>query len=106
MGLVVHRQGPVDEPGRDEQPAPPVRVRDEGRVAPERRDALLVLSARLVIGRLVRLSDVRVVAARPLPLLVVPPQVALALGPGLSVRVSGGAVVEDARVGGPRPYPF
>ena len=54
------------------------------------------------------LSDREVghVVARPLPLLLVPPDVLLALGPRLAGGVGGRAVVEHAPVGGPRPAPL
>src|SRR5206468_2247048 len=43
---------------------------------------------------------------RPLLLLLVPPDVALALRPRLAVGRGGRAVVEDAAVAGPRPAPL
>src|SRR3712207_1992714 len=59
----------------------------------------------VVVGPLV-LGEVGDVVARPRPLLLVPPDVALALRPRLPVRVGGGAVVEDPAVGRPRPAPL
>src|SRR5204862_7985578 len=44
--------------------------------------------------------------AGPLALLRVPPDVALALRPGLAVRICGGTVVEDAAVVRPGPAPL
>src|SRR5205807_8309901 len=56
--------------------------------------------------RLVRGGVGRVAEPGPRALVRVPPHVALALGPGLSVGVGGRAVVEDPRVLRPRPPPL
>src|SRR5581483_3562851 len=56
-----------------------------------------------VVRRLL-LVEIRHVLA--LPLLAVPPDVALALGPGIPLRVGRGPVVEDAPVRRPCPRPL
>src|SRR5205814_7218695 len=55
---------------------------------------------------LFRSREVRHVGPGPLPLLLVPHDVALALRPGPAAGVGRGAVVEDAAVGGPGPAPL
>src|SRR6185295_2396344 len=102
--LVVRRDGTVDEARGRPDPAQAVRVGDERRAAADRLHALRVLAG-LELGRLV-LLEVGVVDAGPRALLRVPPDVLLALGPRLAIRVGRGAVVEQARVGRPRPPPF
>src|SRR5690348_5982044 len=52
------------------------------------------------------LDEVRRVDAGPRLLLLVPPDVLLALAPGLALGVGGGAVVEDAAVVRPGPAPL
>ena len=70
-------------------------------------DGLLGLGAvgRHVSGLLV-LLEVGYVEARPLALSAVPPDVALALGPRVPVRIGGGAVVDDSTVRRPGPRPL
>src|SRR5918911_1281215 len=99
--LVVRRQRSVGEAGGDEDPASPIRLHYEGLVAPDRFLGLRVIG-RLVVGMLGR-AYVRHVVAGPAPLLLVPPDVLLALGPGPPFRVCGGAGVDDATVHWPRP---
>src|ERR671930_2612592 len=95
---------PVDDPGGREQPRPSVRLQDEGVVAPNRLLGAGVVR-REVIRALVRL-EIGDVLARPRALLVVPPDVLLALGPRPPVRIGGRAVVDDAAVGPPTPRPL
>src|SRR6202044_3906345 len=49
---------------------------------------------------------VRHVIARPLLLVLIPPDVTLALRPRFTVRIGAGPVVEDPPVRGPRPRPL
>src|SRR4028118_1107895 len=100
-GLVVDGHRPVLEADGREEPPKPVAVDDKGPVA---RYSGVALGVRgwLVVGSLGGV-EVRHVEARPLPLLLVPPDILLALGPGLAARVSRGAVVEDASARRPRP---
>src|SRR4030095_5004622 len=97
-------QRPVLEPAGGEQPAAPVDLHDERLVAPV---ALLGLASlvRPVVGPL-GLGEVGHVQAGPLAGLLVPPDVALALRPGLAVGVGRGPVVEDPPVGRPGPAPL
>src|SRR3954453_11214446 len=101
----MDRERPVDQPGRGVQPAEPVRVGDERLVASKGCDSRGPLIG-VVVGGLVRGSDVGVVVARPLPFLGIPPYIPLAFGPGPPIRVGRSPVVEDPRVGGPCPAPL
>ena len=103
--LVVDRQRTVHQPGGHEQPAQAVRVQGERLVARQGIHPARLLG-RGEVGRLVR-HEVDVVAqAVPFPLLGIPPGVALALRPRVPLGIGRGAVVEDARVQGPRPTPL
>src|SRR5215210_5389856 len=102
--LVVDWQGPVLEPDGREEPALPVAIHDERPVAGDGVHAARVL-VRAVRWRLVSL-EVGNVVADPLALCLVPPDILLALAPGLPFRVGGGAVVEDTPVHRPRPAPL
>src|SRR5436309_1818173 len=83
LRLVVGRQRAVDEARRRVDPAEPVRVEDERGVAAQPLEAFL-RAAGPVVRRLGG-REVRAVAeARPLLLVRVPPDVALALGPRLA----------------------
>src|SRR3954447_11900732 len=104
LRLVVRRHRTVDEPRRREEPAQAVRVQDEGAASVERLHAGGAARG-VVVGRLVRL-EVRLVAEPgPLLLLLVPPDVLLALRPRLALWVGRCPVVEDASVAGPGPTP-
>src|SRR5205823_7971951 len=102
--LVVRRQRPVLEPLGDVEPGAAVRLHDERVVA---GDGVLGLGAvGRHVARLLVLLEVGYVEARPLALAAVPPDVALALGPRVAVRIGGGAVVDDPAVRRPGPRPF
>ena len=102
--LVVGRHRPVEQARGRVQPALAVGHHDERVGAADRRHPLGVgLGA--VAGRLVG-REVRHVVARPLALLLVPPDVLLALGPRPALGVGRRAVVEHAAVGRPRPRPL
>src|SRR5919206_1229602 len=104
LRLVVGGDWPVGQAGRHEQPTPAVGLHDERLVAPDGVIGPRVVG-RLVIGGLAR-CEVRDVVAGPLPLLLVPPDVLLALAPGPALVVGGGSVVDDVAVHRPRPTPF
>src|SRR5690606_38405545 len=94
----------VDEPARHVERTAPVALHDERVRAVERVDAD---GAGLVaVGRRLGPLDVGDVVAGPLPLLLVPPDVGLALAPRPPVGVGRRAVVEDAPVRGPDPAPL
>src|SRR4051794_23119807 len=61
---------------------------------------------RLIARRLVRLEVRLVPEAGPLLPLLVPPDVLLALGPRLALRIRRGTVVEDPAIARPRPGPL
>src|SRR5690606_12031079 len=81
-----------------------VALHDEGVGAVDRLDAggpgLVAVGGRL--GPL----EVGDVVAGPLPLLLVPPHVGLALAPRPALGVGRGTAVEDATVGRPHPAPL
>src|SRR5689334_18871143 len=68
-----------------------------------------VYSARIlrrpVRGRTIH-DEVRCVESDPLLLLFVPPDQLLSLGPGLTVKIRGCAIVENASIVRPSPGPF
>ena len=104
MRLVVGGHRPVLQTLGHEEPAAAVRLHDERVVAPDRVGTLGV-----VVGDVVRrllLLEVRRVRARPLLLLLVPPDELLPLRPRLAVGIGRRAVVEQSPVGRPRPRPF
>ena len=105
MRLVVRRQRPVDQTGRRVDPPKPVGVGDERVGAADGVHALRLLR-RLVVRRHVGLEVRRVAERVPLALAGVPPDVALALGPRVSLGVGGRAVVEDVAVARPCPAPL
>src|SRR6478672_10737802 len=78
--LVMRGHGPVDQPRRGEQPTEAIGVQDERRAAVERFDARR-LSGRPVVRRLLGVTVGLVAERGPLLLLLVPPDVALALRP-------------------------
>src|SRR5439155_13304624 len=101
LGLVVGGHRAVLEAGRGVEPALAVGLHDERVVAAQRVGSFGVLvgdETRGAIGH-----EVRDVTAGPLALLRVPPDVLLAFAPRGAVGRGGGAVVEDAPVGGPGP---
>src|SRR3954449_8104610 len=97
-------QRAVYQSRRREEPTQPVRMQDERSLPVQRLHARRPARGR-VVRRLGRLEVGLVAERRPRLLLLVPPDVSLALGPRLAVGVRGGAVVEDAAVAGPRPTP-
>ncbi len=103
-GLVVDGERPVLEADRREEPALAVTLHDERPVAGDGVNTFRV-SVGTVVGAFVGL-EVGDVEARPLPLLLVPPDVLLLLAPGLALGVCGGTIVEDAAVRRPRPAPL
>src|SRR5215212_2998271 len=104
LRLVVGREGPVGEACRHEDPTPPFGLHNEGAVAPDRILGDSVVRG-LVVGALGR-AEVGDVFADPLLLLLVPPDVLLALRPGPALGVGRGTVVNEAAVHRPRPGPL
>src|SRR5215208_2978727 len=98
------RERAVLEANGSEQPAEPVAVDDERSVAGDR-----IVPGRVRLGPVRRrLGSLEVghVEPGPLPVLLIPPDVFFPLRPRLALGVCGGAVVEDAAVGGPHPAPL
>src|SRR5690349_7560104 len=81
-------------------------MEDERLVTADRLHLLGVGRVGNVVRRLGGRKVRRVPQARPFALLLIPPYVALALGPRPPLRVGRGAVVDDAAVFGPGPTPF
>ena len=104
LRLVVGGQRPVGEPVGRVQPAPPVGLHDERLAAGE--GVLGDRVRRRLVVRPLRPREVGHVVAGPLALLLVPPDVGLALRPGPAGRVGRSPVVEQAPVGRPRPPPL
>src|SRR5579875_868509 len=101
--LVVRRQWPILGPARREEPAFAIRLDDKGRIAGDEVHPLGIW-LRSIAWRAVH-HEVRSIEAGPLALLGVPPDVALALAPGLTLGIGAGAVVHHASVAGPGPGP-
>src|SRR6266536_2757030 len=87
-----------------EEPALAVRLHNEGIAASDGVHAGCAWR-RCIIRGFVQL-EVRHVYAGPLLLLLVPPDVLLAFRPGATLRISRGAIVQDAPVGGPGKAPL
>jgi hypothetical protein len=102
--LVVRGQRAVDEADGRVEPGLAVALHDERVVARDRLDAGRPL--RRAVGRRLLLLEVGYVRAGPLALVLVPPDVGLALAPRPALRVGGRPVVEDAPVHRPHPAPL
>src|SRR5437660_7787238 len=102
--LIMQRQWPIDGPRRSIQPALAIRFHDERAIAPERVHAGGILLW-LVVGRLFGI-EIRIVQAGPFLLLFVPPDISLPLGPGLTFRIGGRAVVHHASIVWPGESPI
>src|SRR3989442_11045457 len=102
--LVMRRQWPIDGSRRSIQPALAVGFHDEGTIAPERVHAGGVLLW-MVIGRLLRI-EIGIVNSGPSLSLFVPPDIFLPLGPGLTLRIGGRAVVHHAPIVWPGKSPI
>src|SRR6266481_5223724 len=102
-GLVVGRQRSIIQSGGNPNPPEAIRMQDKGLVAGKRR---ITLSVRRwhVVWRLC-LSEVRRIEPSPLFPAVIPPHEFLALAPWRAVRTGGGAIVDNATVGGPGESP-
>src|SRR5207237_309913 len=102
--LVMRRQWPIDCSRRSIQPALAVGFHDERTIARERVHAGGILLG-LVIGRLFGI-EIRIVKSRPFLLLLIPPDISLSLGPGLTFRIGGRAVVHHAPIVWPGKSPI
>src|SRR5579875_2667458 len=102
--LVVRWQRPILHPLWREEPAPAIRLHNEGIAARNSVHARRV-GWRRIVGSLVQ-REIGNVVARPLFLFRVPPDVLLALRPGAALRIRRCTVVEDAPVGGPGEAPL
>src|SRR5665213_4256298 len=102
--LVMGGEGAILAFAGGKEPADAVAFHDERMIAGDGLHALGAIG-RLIIGLFVRLEVGRIDAG-PLLLLLVPPDVFLALGPGSALRIGRGAVVHDPPIPGPGETPF
>src|SRR5437588_4384256 len=102
--FVMRRQWPIDCSSRSIKPALAFGFHDERAIARERVHAGGILFW-LVIGRLFRI-EIRIVKSGPFLLLSVPPDIFLSLGPGLTLRIGGRAVVHHAPIMWPGKSPI
>src|SRR6266700_4754970 len=103
QGLIVGWKRAVCQSLRNPDPADAIRVQDEGFIAREGLISLRIFM-RLVIGRFA-FREVRDIQARPLFLLLIPPNQFLSFAPWTAIGARRSAVIKDATIGGPGKTP-